>query len=439
MNLLPDLFSFAYVPGWYCQLDELAGLALPEPWRFRNPDYYTKNTDTPILERYIHSIFKKQVIDFNEERNPEKAADYLHVENEFVCFHTGLYTRRYKAIYGCFDRNKRQASMLDWYFRGFSDELSQWLKYISPLPKKPSYDMAQYGVNYNPEWPIRVNIDHILGDGENLSRLPASIRDAQNLPLLLETAVELARRKAVIEPGIVVPQGYQGRVQYLLSICLTDMENPDLAMTLTIMDGYYLGNTCLTLEMAYLNARLLARPVAPWLAELVMQHCRDNAATLSEHDWYSMITNLAVFEGGERAIHELSAPYPRYKAAETTEKIRHFLGSGTRPITCRAIAEKGFSCPRMADGSCACKAPAALCYQPMALDELREILSAAEVHKSPVEDVQAAKQFVKESLYNIEPLDAGTFIEYELRQHFHLKTGDAKALASYHRELYKAY
>ncbi len=101
MNLLPDLFSFAYVPGWYCQLDELAGLALPEPWRFRNPDYHTKNPDTPILERYIHSIFKKQVIDFNEERNPEKAADYLHVENEFVCFHTGLYTRRYKAVYGC--------------------------------------------------------------------------------------------------------------------------------------------------------------------------------------------------------------------------------------------------------------------------------------------------------------------------------------------------
>ena len=78
------------MPGWYCQLDELAGLALPEPWRFRNPDYHTKNPDTPILERYIHSIFKKQVIDFNEERNPEKAANYLHVENEFVCFHTGL-------------------------------------------------------------------------------------------------------------------------------------------------------------------------------------------------------------------------------------------------------------------------------------------------------------------------------------------------------------
>lgn len=110
---------------------------------------------------------------------------------------------------------------------------------------------------------------HSYIDEENLSRIPAEIREAQNLPLLLETAVELARRKAVVEPSIVVPQGYQGRVQYLLPICLTDMEQPDLAMTLTIMDGYYLGNTCLTLEMAYLNARLLSRPVAHWLTDIV--------------------------------------------------------------------------------------------------------------------------------------------------------------------------
>ena len=170
-----------------------------------------------------------------------------------------------------------------------------------------------------------------------------------------------------------------------------------------------------------------------------LRHCREDAATLPEHDWYAMITNLAVFEGGERAIHELSAPYPGYRAAETTGKIRHFLGSGTKPITCRNIAEKGFACPRMADGSCTCKAPAALCYLPMGLDELREMLAAAEVHKSPVEDVRAAKQFVKEALYNIEPLDAGTFIEYELKEHFRLKTGDARALSSYQKELYKAY
>ena len=43
MILMPDLFSFAYVPNWYSQLDMLAEMALPEPWRFKNPIYLTKN------------------------------------------------------------------------------------------------------------------------------------------------------------------------------------------------------------------------------------------------------------------------------------------------------------------------------------------------------------------------------------------------------------
>ena len=141
MILMPDLFSFAYVPNWYSQLDMLAEMALPEPWRFKNPIYLTKNPDTPILERYIHAIFKKQLIDYKDERNPSSAADYFHIENEFCCFHTGLYTRRYKAIYACFDRNKKKDSLLEWYFRGFADELSPMLRHISPLPKKPSYYM----------------------------------------------------------------------------------------------------------------------------------------------------------------------------------------------------------------------------------------------------------------------------------------------------------
>lgn len=111
MILMPDLFSFAYVPNWYSQLDMLAEMALPEPWRFKNPIYLTKNPDTPILERYIHAIFKKQLIDYKDERNPSSAADYFHIENEFCCFHTGLYTRRYKAIYACFDRNKKKDSL----------------------------------------------------------------------------------------------------------------------------------------------------------------------------------------------------------------------------------------------------------------------------------------------------------------------------------------
>ena len=57
--IAPDLFEFAYVPDWYGHLAELERLALPESWKFRKPSRETKNTDTPILERYIHTIFRK--------------------------------------------------------------------------------------------------------------------------------------------------------------------------------------------------------------------------------------------------------------------------------------------------------------------------------------------------------------------------------------------
>ena len=222
----------------------------------------TKNLETPILERYIHTIFRKQAIEFNSEFEEEKASKYFHIENECACFHTGLYTPRYKGIYGFFGRNKKMDSMLEWYFRGFCDELSPWLKYIEPLPERPIYPMAQQGLNFNPEWPIRVNVEHILGDEENLERLPAKIRKAKNLPLLLETAVELARRKVVVEPGLVDGTGiWTGAVP--VAHLSYEMDKPDLAMTLTVMDGYYLGNTCLTLEMAYLNARAIAKPITP--------------------------------------------------------------------------------------------------------------------------------------------------------------------------------
>lgn len=154
--IAPDLFEFAYVPDWYGHLAELERLALPESWKFRKPSRETKNADTPILERYIHTIFRKQVIDFNSESDPRKADSIFHLENECVCFHTGLYTPQYKGIYGYFERNNFSDSLRDWYFRGFCDELSPKLRYIEPLPQKPVYHMAQSGINFNPEWPIRV-------------------------------------------------------------------------------------------------------------------------------------------------------------------------------------------------------------------------------------------------------------------------------------------
>lgn len=265
-----DLFSFAFIPAWYEQLYDLSQFAVPEPWAYQRQEPGAANPETPILERYIHQIFRKQAVEYNYvEDDPYQADAVFYVRNEFACFNTGLQTQNYKDIYMCFDRNKRKDSLRQWYFKGFVDESSGLLKYVSPLPGRPAFPIKQWATYFDPAWEIRINVDHILNDEDNIMRLPESLRDAWNLPLLLETAVELARRKATSDWNLAVPQVFQSQIQFLLPIHLTRMDRPDLAMALSIMEGYYIGHTCLTLQMAYQNARLLARPTAGWLTALV--------------------------------------------------------------------------------------------------------------------------------------------------------------------------
>ena len=43
-------------------------------------------------------------------------------------------------------------------------------------------------------------------------------------------------------------------------------ETPSLALTVTKVGNFYQGHTCLTLDMAYNNARLIVKPESNWLA-----------------------------------------------------------------------------------------------------------------------------------------------------------------------------
>ena len=52
-----------------------------------------------------------------------------------------------------------------------------------------------------------------------------------------------------------------------------------------------------------------------------LQHCRDDAATLSEPEWFTMITAFAPIADSDDLIHQLSSPYPRYNYKQTQQKI----------------------------------------------------------------------------------------------------------------------
>lgn len=170
-----------------------------------------------------------------------------------------------------------------------------------------------------------------------------------------------------------------------------------------------------------------------------LKHCRDDAATLPEIDWYAMITELAGFEGGVDLIHKLSTGYLKYNENETTDKINHFIKSGTRPMTCQTIAEKGFKCPKLASGECDCKAPAALCFKPLSVEMIQTLIDDLPITNKVVEDMKTASDFIGQYLYNQDISIATAVINNAMKEHFKFKTTELRSLISFYRTKFKEF
>lgn len=168
-----------------------------------------------------------------------------------------------------------------------------------------------------------------------------------------------------------------------------------------------------------------------------IQHCRDNAADLPEPLWHALATILAPLEGGRELFHELSRPYQGYTYEETERKINKFLESGTGPMTCEKICERGFQCTKFDQGGCGVKSPAALRFKPLDTEDLLEILGAQPVTGDPLKDVKTAGKFIEDYLYNQNRAIAEVMINDKIREYFRLKPSLAKVLLSDYRKACK--
>ncbi len=70
-----------------------------------------------------------------------------------------------------------------------------------------------------------------------------------------------------------------------------------------------------------------------------LRHCRDDAETLPEPEWFAMLSILGRCENGLELAHEWSSGYPEYDPAETEKKLQHVL-KNSRPMTCSTIRGK---------------------------------------------------------------------------------------------------
>ncbi len=118
------------------------------------------------------------------------------------------------------------------------------------------------------DWHCKINVQyrHILEDEENRSQLTKSVLESQHLLDLLNGCINTAIKRVVANYKLAVPHCFHNQIQLLIPLCFGDDDRPDLALVLTKMPGgYYRAYTCLTMEMAYNNTRLIAKPESNWL------------------------------------------------------------------------------------------------------------------------------------------------------------------------------
>lgn len=242
------LFEFAYCPGFDRKISTLTVLC-PEKWSFGS------NNDNVILKNYILHTFMKV---YEENK--------VIVSDNFAVFNTGLFTSYYESIFAYFTKNKIPEKQI-WFFDGFYTSYQLANLGIVDFPKRANYFVNPSEMVFDTNCDIVPQYQHIFSDPENFLRIPESIRETPNKTMLFDGAIKRARLMIDANYKTAVPQYYNGKIQLLIPICLINENAPDLALVVSKNEfgNQYLGHTCLTLDMAYNNARLIARPDSSWL------------------------------------------------------------------------------------------------------------------------------------------------------------------------------
>lgn len=253
-----SFFTFAYRPNYPQKIEDLVSLARSERW-----DYANDSQDVPhqILVNYINHTFMR----LRELNNHQPGAGYIYESDDSYCFDTGLFTKNFEPIYALLVRND-PGHTAKWVLKGFYKKSAYELRKIGKLPIRASYFDNFEDLVYDTRLDLRINIDHILEDERNKLRIPEAYRNLPNLPMLfMGSAIEYAKVRIKENYKAAVPQYFNGNIQFLIPISLGNPSIVDLSLAVGKDGGIYTGHTCLTLDMAYNNARLIAKPESDWL------------------------------------------------------------------------------------------------------------------------------------------------------------------------------
>jgi hypothetical protein len=254
MTTWPDkLFDLIYIPATNDKLDELSGLAETECWDYQNtPGTHYK----PILFNYIQYTYARLATE-----NKITISD----DGQYITFNTGLVTNNQEPIYAVANTNRNQGSNAPWYFQGWKRRGEYEMTKFSSLPEMAHYFDDPSSLVYDTRKDLRANIEHIVTENKQRFPEPYKLMDNYAVQTFLKGALDNARERIKRNYKTAIPHFYRGRVQLLLPLCFGNPNQADLAIVVEDHGSFYRASTCLTLDMAYNNARQLARPDRDWL------------------------------------------------------------------------------------------------------------------------------------------------------------------------------
>lgn len=225
--------------NWNTYTDELSSIAIKESW---SNETYPNNK---ILANYMVKTYEK----LSSEKN-------IIIGNDYALFNTGLFTEYYEPIYAY--QSGKDVKFLTAYELNKID--------IKERPERANYFDNPELLLFDWHYPIDVQYKHILDDDKNKDRLPKEFLESSNKINIINGAIDTMKKRVSSNYKLAIPQYYDNRIQLLLPLCLISDDKPDIAITVTKKNNCYQGNTCLTLDMAYNNARLIAKPESNWLS-----------------------------------------------------------------------------------------------------------------------------------------------------------------------------
>lgn len=251
------LFEFAFFPNYDESVRGLAEkLADKEEWDFSD----AKVKKYPILKNYVDHTFRKVYLEGSVS---------FSTDNKKATFNTGLVTKNLEEIFAFFEINKGPRAKAQWFFKGFFKKSDHYLltNFKSNLPDRANFFNQPELLIFNPKCELIPDIDHIIED--NAARFPTHMNNAGDAEMRrkLQGAIEEVKMLVKTNYKVAIPQFYKNNIQLLLPLCLTPGSNiPDMALVVYKIDHKsYSARTCLTLKMAYNNARLIVKPQSDWL------------------------------------------------------------------------------------------------------------------------------------------------------------------------------